>query len=405
MKKIISFAIFFFILITTFAQRTITIKIYNGLALKPISGITVKLQDIKLKTTREATTDSAGLVSFTSLENNNFLLSIDESTSYFSHQEEISIPNNGQVFSVYLTPLRLSLLDEVIINSRRQPIVNRKDATVQSFITKTEIEKLPIEGRDITKSFIRLPNITSATLGYNEAPQITINGGNPIYTNYLIDGMDNNERFLGNVKFNTPFGFTESVNILTNNYSAEYGNTSNGIVNVTTRSGSNKFSGEVFYVTRPGKIIDSKSPFAALDLYGNPVKDGFQRQQLGVGLGGAIKKDKTFYYINFEQTNDIKDNLLNSPQLGVNETVRGNNYFSYASGKIDQYWSKNLHSSLRINYGKFDIDVQAGGLTGGILFPSAGSTQKNRTYIIAFKNDYKLSNKLSGGNQYPQILF
>lgn len=396
MKKTISFAIFFFILITTFAQRTITIKIYNGLALKPISGITVKLQDIKLKTTREATTDSAGLVSFTSLENNNFLLSIDESTSYFGHQEEISIPNNGQVFSVYLTPLRLSLLDEVIINSRRQPIVNRKDATVQSFITKTEIEKLPIEGRDITKSFIRLPNITSATLGYNEAPQITINGGNPIYTNYLIDGMDNNERFLGNVKFNTPFGFTESVNILTNNYSAEYGNTSNGIVNVTTRSGSNKFSGEVFYVTRPGKIIDSKSPFAALDLYGNPVKDGFQRQQLGVGLGGAIKKDKTFYYINFEQTNDIKDNLLNSPQLGVNETVRGNNYFSYASGKIDQYWSKNLHSSLRINYGKFDIDVQAGGLTGGILFPSAGSTQKNRTYIIAFKNDYKLSNKLSG---------
>ncbi|MFX9150291.1 hypothetical protein ABTN49_19900, partial [Acinetobacter baumannii] len=76
-----------------------------------------------------------------------------------------------------------------------------------------------IEGRDITKSFIRLPNITSATLGYNEAPQITINGGNPIYTNYLIDGMDNNERFLGNVKFNTPFGFTENVNILTNNYS------------------------------------------------------------------------------------------------------------------------------------------------------------------------------------------
>ena len=69
------------------------------------------------------------------------------------------------------------------------------------------------------------------------------------------------------------------------------------------------------------------------------MKDGFQRQQLGVGLGGAIKKDKTFYYVNFEQTNDIKDNLLNSPVLGINETVRGNNYFSYASAKIDQYWS------------------------------------------------------------------
>ncbi|MGR9763729.1 hypothetical protein ACUOG2_26485, partial [Escherichia coli] len=92
-------------------------------------------------------------------QNNNFLVSIDETASYFGHQEEISIPNNNQILSIYLTPLRLSLLDEVIINSRRQPIVNRKDATGQSFITKTEIEKLPIEGRDITKSFIRLPNI------------------------------------------------------------------------------------------------------------------------------------------------------------------------------------------------------------------------------------------------------
>ncbi|MFK5108439.1 hypothetical protein ACI394_28245, partial [Klebsiella pneumoniae] len=70
MKKTVSFVISFFILITTFAQRTFTIKIYNCLELKPVSGITVKLQYIKLKTTREATTDSTGLVSFTSLQNN-----------------------------------------------------------------------------------------------------------------------------------------------------------------------------------------------------------------------------------------------------------------------------------------------------------------------------------------------
>ena len=264
---------------------------------------------------------------------------------------------------------------------------------------------MPIEGRDITKSFIRLPNVTISTLSYNEAPQISINGGSGIYTNYLIDGLDNNERFLGNVKFNTPFGFTESATILTNNYSVEYGNTSNGIVNVTTRSGTNKFGGEVFYVTRPGKIVDSRSSFAGVDLYGNRVKDGFQRQQLGIGFGGAIKKDKTFYYINFEQTNDIKDNLLNSPVLGVNASVRGKNYFSYASGKIDQYWNKNIHSSLRANYGSFDIDVQGGDPTGGVRFPSQGSTEKNRTYLVALKNDYKLSSKLTAETNFQTSWF
>ncbi len=305
----------------------------------------------------------------------------------------------------YLVPQMASRLDEITVKTKTRATINRRDATVSSFVTKAEIEVMPIEGRDITKSFIRLPNITLSTLSYNEAPQISINGGNPIYTNYLIDGLDNNERFLGNVKFNTPFGFTENATILTSNYSVEYGNSSNGIVNVTTRSGTNKFGGEIFYVTRPGKIIDSKSSFAALDLYGNPVKDGFQRQQLGIGFGGAIKKDKTFYYINFEQTNDIKDNLLSSPVLGINETVRGKNYFSYISGKIDQYWSKNFHSSLRANVGIFDVDVQAGGLTGGILFPSAGSTQKNRTYLIALKNDYRLSNKLTAETNFQSSWF
>ena len=405
MKKI--FLLIVTICFTIFAQAQLDfkIKVLNGLELKPANGITIKLKEVKTNKTSEAVTDREGVAAFSNLAPGRYVVVTDEGSGYFGIEEEVNIQKSSQLFLTYLTPLNLSLLDAVIVNSRKRPIINRKDATVSSYINKAEIEKLPIEGRDITKSFIRLPNITFATLGYNESPQITINGGNPIYTNYLIDGMDNNERFLGNVKFNTPFGFTESATILTNNYSVEYGNTSNGIVNVTTRSGSNEFSGEVFYVTRPGKIIDSKSSFAALDLYGNPVKDGFQRQQLGVGIGGAIKKDKTFFYFNFEQTNDIKDNLLNSPVLGINETVRGKNYFSYLSGKVDQYWSKNLHSSVRVNYGRFDIDVQAGGLTGGILFPSAASTQKNRTYLIAVKNDYKLSKKLSGETNYQNSYF
>ena len=377
----------------------------DGLQEQPVKNISIKLKDVKSSNVVESISNDQGIAVFENLMLGKYLAITAESTNYFQMEEDILITQNNQSATLYLTPQKSSRLDEVIVNGNKRTVINRKDATVSSFITKSEIETMPVEGRDITKSFIRLPNITSATLGYNESPQITINGGNPVFTNYLIDGMDNNERFLGNVKFNTPFGFTESATILTNNYSVEYGNTTNGVVNITTRSGTNKFSGEVFYVTRPGKVIDSKSSFAALDLYGNPVKDGFQRQQLGVGFGGAIKKDKTFYYINFEQTNDIKDNLLNSPTLGINETVRGKNYFSYASAKIDQYWNKNLHSSLRGNYGSFDVDVQAGGLTGGLLFPSAASTQKNRTYLVALKNDYKISRKITGETNFQTSWF
>lgn len=388
------------------AQITFKMKMVDGLLEQAVKNYTIQLKNVKTAAFFSATSNNDGLVTFTNIpEFGNYVAILPEDKGYDPIDANIIISQNNQYIIFYVSQIKSSRLDEVVVNANRRPTINKKDATVSSYVTKAEIEAMPIEGRDITKSFIRLPNVTSATLGYNESPQISINGGNPIFTNYLIDGMDNNERFLGNVKFNTPFGFTESATILTNNYSVEYGNTSNGIVNVTTRSGTNQFSGEVFYVTRPGKIIDSKSAFAGLDLYGNPVKDGFQRQQLGIGFGGAIKKDKTFYYINFEQTNDIKDNLLNSPVLGINQTVQGKNYFSYASAKIDQYWSKNFHSSLRANLGSFDIDAQAGGLTGGVLFPSAGSTEKNRTYLVALKNDYKLTARLTGETNFQTSFF
>ncbi|MEJ7822026.1 MAG: TonB-dependent receptor [Chitinophagaceae bacterium] len=406
MKKYIVLGILICMGTVSSAQFNFRIKLIDGLQEQPVKNYLIKLKDSKSLIITEATTNNDGVAVFESVSaTGKFSATTSENQDYFPLNEDIIFTQGNQSITLYLTPLKSSRLDEITINAYKRTAINRKDATVSSYITKSEIEAMPVEGRDITKSFIRLPNITSATLGYNEAPQIAINGGNPIYTNYLIDGMDNNERFLGNVKFNIPFGFTESAIILTNNYSVEYGNTSGGIVNVSTRSGTNKLSGEVFYVTRPGKIIDSKSSFASLDLYGNPVKDGFQRQQLGVGIGGAIIKDKTFFYVNFEQTNDIKDNLLNSPVLGINETVTGKNYFSYASAKIDQYWSKNIHSSLRANYGKFDIDVQAGSLTGGLLFPSAASTQKNRTYLIALKNDYKISRNIIGETNFQHSYF
>ncbi len=395
MKKIITLLVMFIMAQSyTFAQSILQIKITDSKSKKSLSDITLNIKQSG-KIIKTAITDVSGVATISDLQPGKYAIQITENADIYDYNKSVEIIGNGNQVLAISIQKKTAVLDEVTVTDKRSQI-NKTDATVAAFITKKEIEVLPVEGRDITKSLIRLPNVTISTLSYNEAPAIAINGLTGIYTNYLIDGMDNNERFLGNSKFNTPFGFTENVTVLTNNYSVEFGNTSNGIVNLATRSGTNKFSGEVFYVTRPGKIIDSKSAFAGVDLYGNPVKDGFQRQQLGVGLGGAIKKDKTFYYVNFEQTFDIKDNLLAVPALGVNETVRGKNSFTYLSGKIDQNWNRTFHSSLRANYGCFDIGQQGGGLSGGNNFPSSASTQKNRTYLIALKNDYTISGKLKG---------
>ncbi|WP_165933451.1 TonB-dependent receptor [Arundinibacter roseus] len=392
----------FFTSLTVSAQ--VEVQVLDLLYHQPVRGATVTIENSTLNFKATAQTDSTGRVRFENLASGNRFRVFTEAFAEFAEASVSGVNTTSQII-LELPSRRESVLDEVVVSDRRTAQLNVKDAQVSYYVTKKEIQALPIEGRDITRSLYRLPNLTLATLGYAEAPNVSINGLNGTYTNYMIDGMDNNERFLGNMKFNTPVGFAEGITVLTNNYSVEYGNTSNGVINVTSRSGKNEFSGEIFYLTRPGSIIDSKSAFATLDLSGNQVKDGFQRHQLGVGLGGAIKPNKTFFYLNFEQTLDQKDNLLNVPALGVNETVRGKNSFSYVSGKIDQLWNGRFKTTLRLNVGSFDIDRQGGGLEGGVNFPSSASAQKNRTYLIALKNSYSIGAQITAETNYQHSYF
>ena len=403
MKKI--FLLLFLVFAALCSQAQLEITVNSLLYQKPISNLKVYLAT---STSQDSSlTDAAGKVRFSNVNTGlKYTVFTRENDLYDASDVLIVQPKAGKnTLALALTERRQSQLQEVVITEPRAARLNTLNAEVSAVVTRRELQQLPIEGRDVTRSLFRLPNLSVASLGYAEAPNVAINGLNGIYTNYLIDGMDNNERFLGNMKFNTPVGFTEAVTVLTNNYSVEYGNTSNGIVNLTTRSGSNQLSGEVFYLTRPGAATDSKSRFASLDLSGNPVKDGFQRHQLGFGLGGALKKDKTFFYVNFEQTLDKKDNLLNVPQLGVNEIVTGRNSFSYFSGKIDQIWNSRFKSSLRVNLGSFDIERQGGGLEGGVIFPSAGAKQANRTYLVAFKNTYLLTQNLTAETNFQSSYF
>lgn len=380
-----------------FAQADLTVFVINYLTNESVENIEVKLENPNRGISLTQTTDNQGKVVFRNIpELTGYQVKIEETEQFL-----MTVSNNISIRSNQNPTIQLGLfenrsvdLSEVVVSGTSTTQINRTDAEVAFELKQKEIEQIPIEGRDITRVLYRLPNVSQATGFYPEAPNVSINGANSLFTSYLIDGMDNNERFLGGQKFAIPVGFARNVTVLTNNYSAEYGLTNNGVINITTRSGSNEFTGEAFLLSRPGPVIDAKSDFAQRDLSGNFVKDGFQRYQAGFGFGGAITPDKTFYYINVEHTTDLKDNLLNSPALQVNETVRGQNNFTYASAKIDHNWSTNFNSSLRVNYGLVNVERQGGGLDGGVTFQSAGNKQDRNSLLIALKNNY-VSGKFS----------
>ena len=375
------------------AQEDLVVYAIDFNTNNPVENLTVKLINTQQGYNTQKTTNTIGKASFNSIPVvNGYQVTFDGNEKYAPTSSEIVDVRSNEELVVQLLLFHPSdnqeSLHEIVLSTKKTAKINRKNAEVSFELKEEELEELPVEGRDITRALFRLPNVSQATGFFSEAPNVSINGGNGLFTNYLIDGLDNNERFLGGQRFAIPVGFTKDITVLTNNYSAEFGLSNNGIINVTTKSGSNKLEGEVFFVTRPGAAVDASSAFAQRDLSGNAVKDGFQRYQTGFALGGPIVKDKTFFYVNGEYTRDVKDNLLNSPGLNVNETVRGNNDFLYLSAKIDHKWSDRFRSSLRANVGLVTIERQGGGIEGGVSFPSAGNFQDRNSINLALKNDY-----------------
>lgn len=366
--------------------------------------VIIENSDIGFSVTR--TTTENGRIVLTGLSTSGeYIVRTPATDAYFESESDpirlISNRNTSVLLIVFSR--RTDRLDEVTVTARSTTI-NTVDAQVASEITANEIESIPIEARDISRALYRLPNISQATGFFPEAPNVAINGANSLFTNYQLDGFDNNENFLGGQRFRVPVGITQNITALTNNFSAEHGRTSNGVINITTKSGSNRLKGELFLMTRPGPPLDASSPFAQRDLSGNEVKDGFARYQGGFSVGGPIVKDQTFFFLNAEHYTDVKDNLLNVPQLGVNETVQGTNNFTFLSGRIDHNWSSRFRSNLRINRGIINIERQGGGIEGGVAFASAANQQDRNSFVIANRNTYSGNGFVSEtGYQYGRF--
>lgn len=320
-------------------------------------------------------------------------VSVAPSDTYGGAESEPLELRANYVRSVTLA-LSAAPLEEVrVVGQRTVATINTLNAEVSASLDREALETLPIEGRDVVQALVRLPNVVPSTGFFPEAPAVSINGANGLYVNYTLDGLDNNENFLGGLKFPAPLGAIRDVTVLANNYSAEFGRTANGVVNYTTRGGSNQWQAEAFAIARPGQPWDGDSPFAGRDLTGNAVGESFERRQYGAAVGGPLRIDRTFLYINVEAIRDRNVQLLTSPLLAAPSaplatsnaaSITGNNEFLLASARIDHRLSDRWQLSARANLGRVTIERPGGALGGGnVQFPSAASDQDRVSSLAA----------------------
>lgn len=371
-------------------QAGIQIALVDADTGEPAANVEVKVENAQIGFSRALRSDERGFVRLEGLTTaGTWQVSVAQGGQYQSDQQA-SVNLRANFTSSVTLRLIPSGTGGIVVTGRPAVTgINTVNAEVSASLDARELAALPIEGRDVIGALIRLPNVVPSTGFFPEAPSISINGSNGLDTNYLLDGLDNNENFLGGIKFPVPLGFTREVTVLANSYSVEYGRTANGVVNYTSPSGSNEYHGEVYALVRPGQPLDANSPFPRRDLSGNAVGESFERYQAGASLGGPIVRDKTFFYANFEYTRDRNLQVVDAPALGVVDTVTGNNEFYLGSVRLDHRLTDDWTLGLRANIGRVTIERPGGALGGGnASFPSAGSDQDRFSTLVAATASY-----------------
>lgn len=370
------------------AESALEIVVLHSADGRPAAGAAVSLNNPQTGEIVRSTTDANGRHVFSTLATSGTYVAVAETPTGTITSDPIQLRSNF-TSSVTLLLGGGADLEELTVTSRRSLTgLNVSNAEVSASLNQQELRQLPVEAGDLSTVLFRLPNVTRATGFFPEAPAVSINGANSLFTQYLVDGLDNNENFLGGQKFATPVSIVRDVTVLANSYSVEFGRTANGIVNVTTRGGTNELEVEPYFLWRPGASLDSSNDLPARDLSGNAVLNGFSRRQGGIVASGPLLRDRSFFFANVETTRDHKDNRLTVPLLGVDETIRGENRFDYYTLRLDHRWNDAWTSTVRFNRGDVEIERQGGGLEGGFTFPSAGDTQTRLSNLVALQTRY-----------------
>jgi len=184
--------------------------------------------------------------------------------------------------------------------------VQTADATLGQVITSQQVADLPLNGRD----FVQLATLTPGTSQetntnsfFNGGPSsevsargtysLSVGGSRANSTDWLLDGNDNNELTAGGIGIFSSIDSIQEFKVLTYNYSAEWGTRGGPTVLVTTKSGSNQFHGTLFEFFR-NTSLDARSFFAT-------STEKFNLNQFGASFGGPVKKDRTFFFVDYEE--------------------------------------------------------------------------------------------------------
>jgi carboxypeptidase family protein len=202
--------------------------------------------------------------------------------------------------------LQVGTASEEITVEGGAALVQTDTSDLSGTVNETQIKNLPLNGRDFVQLTRIIPGVMrgipganidgAGSLAWRASASFSANGLRTRDNTFLLDGVDNNETWLNSVVIFPSIDALEEFKVQTSTYSAEFGRSSGGVVNIQIKSGANDFHGNAFEFLRNDKLD-------ANDFFNNKFgreKPPFKQNQFGGTLGGRIIRDKTFFFMDYQ---------------------------------------------------------------------------------------------------------
>ena len=288
------------------AQSTATL---SGTVTDPsgavLPGAQVTIHSVGTGLDRQVTTDGAGLYAVPSLQPGVYQVQISAPgfSQYTVKQVRVDVDQKATINA----QLALTSAGETVQVDSGAAQLETQTMTVGQVIDPKTVQDIPLNGRHFLDLTVLTPggvvaptagSLTGASRGLGANSFITA-GNREDSVNFQINGVNLNDMSQNQITFQPSINTTSEFKIDNSTFSAEYGRSSGSIVNISTRSGTNAFHGEVFDYFR-NEALDARNYFNRPNGASSGKKAPLKRNNFGAAVGGPIWKDHTFFFASYE---------------------------------------------------------------------------------------------------------
>src|SRR5256712_711579 len=287
---------------SAFAQAVIAVAQLNGTARDTsgsvVANASVSLRNLDTNRTYTSTSDASGYYIVPNLPPGSYELNVTYTGFEPFLQSGIQL-RVGQTATLDVT-LAVQGRREVVEVTSQTPAIEPTRTEISNVIETTQIQSLPISGRLFTDFALLTPGVATgrtsvgSTITEFEVTRVSFAGMRDLSNQVTVDGADNINTVTGSQRATPAQEAVQEFRVVNNSFGAEYGRALGGIVNIVTKSGTNNLHGSVY------DYFQNNALNARSLLQPEPQPNVLRQNQFGFTLGGPIKKDKTFFFMNYE---------------------------------------------------------------------------------------------------------